>query len=191
MFNVRVCLLFGFFVIPALVLCFESGEYVLPVMLAYTVHEAGHIAAAKMLGMDIKEIRFGALGIRMKGNMQILSPLRRAAISLSGPLTNLLFFILLLPFGPAWYAAELLLFVFHILPAVPLDGGMALYSALSSIEPERRAAHQCTAISAVLAFLLGALGFSVLLKSKGNFTLLVTACYILIYIFKKHREDLC
>ncbi len=191
LFDARIQLGFGFFLIPALVLCYESGGYFLPIMLAYAVHELGHIIAARICGMQITEIRFGALGIQMKGNMQALPRLRRAAISLSGPLTNFLFFLLLLPFGPVWYGAEILLFIFHILPAVPLDGGMALYSVLCTAMHERTAARCCTAASVVLAFMLGVLGFSVLLRTKGNFTILLTACYILFYVLKKHREDLC
>ena len=191
LFDARIRLGFGFFLIPALVLCFESGGYFLPIMLAYTVHEFGHIIAAKLCGMKITEIRFGALGIQMKGNTQALPRLRRAAISLSGPLMNFLFFTLLLPFGSSWYGAEILLFIFHILPAVPLDGGMALYSVLCTAVCERTAARCCIAVSVLISFMLGVLGFSVLLRTKGNFTILLTASYILIYILKKHREDLC
>ncbi len=188
--NINFCFRFGFFLIPALILCFENGTCFLPILLAYMVHESGHIIAARFCGMHISAIKFGALGIHMQGDVQNISPLRRAAVSLSGPLANFLMFICLLPFGPKWYAAEIVLFVFHILPAAPLDGGAALYSGLCSALNERTAARFCSVISAALAFLLGVLGFSVLIRSRGNFSLLVAAGYILFYILTKQRGDL-
>lgn len=181
---------FGFFAIPAFMLCFESGVHFLPAMLAYCIHELGHIAAAEICGMEITEIRFGALGIRMTGNAHRVAPLRRAVVSLAGPMINFLFFVLLLPMGVKWYAPQLLLFVFHILPAVPLDGGTALFCVLRCAFTERTARLWCIAISAVLSFLLGVLGFAVLLRSKGNFSLLIAAIYIMFYILIKQREDL-
>lgn len=190
-FNVDLFFHFGFFAIPAVIFCFESGTYFLPILLAYIVHESGHIFAAVLCKMRISCIRFGALGIHMMGDTQNISVLRRAVVSVCGPLANFLMFICLLPLGAKWYAAELLLFVFHILPAVPLDGGTALYSALCSVMHERTAAYWCAALAVIIAFLLGVLGFSVLLKYNGNFSLLLTACYILIYVLTKQRGDLC
>ena len=116
--------------------------------------------------------------------------LRQAAVSLAGPLMNLLCFFLCLPLPRAYCAIQLCLFLFHILPAVPLDGGTALYCALCSVLSEKNASRWCVGISVTLSFLLGVLGFSILLRSKGNFTLLAVAVYILFYLLMKQREDL-
>ena len=191
LYDIEFCFRFGFFVIPAIILCLENGSCFFPALLAYFIHESGHIIAAFFCGMHISSIRFGALGIHMLGDIQSVSFLRRAAVSLAGPIANLLACIFLLPFGTAWYAAEALLFVFHILPAVPLDGGSALYCVLCSGFNEKTAAGWCTGISAITAFLLGVLGFSLLIQSNGNFTLLLAAVYIVFYIFQKQRGDLC
>ena len=196
MLRLRICDIefyvhFGFLAIPAIILCFENGSLFLPVLLAYVLHESGHIIVARFFGMHISAIRFGALGIHMIGDTRSVSFLRRAAISLSGPFANFLACLCLLPFGARWFTPEILLFVFHILPAAPLDGGAALYSVLCSVLDEKAAAGWCTGISVILAFLLGVLGFFVLLQSGGNFSLLLAAVYILIYIFTKQRGDLC
>ena len=160
-------------------------------MLACVLHEAGHIFMAKLCGVRIREICFNALGIHMLGDMATVSDLRRAAISLSGPLMNFLAFLCFLPLPKPYYALQLVLFVFHIVPALPLDGGTALNAALCSILPKTRADHICTALSVLFAFLLGTLGFWILLRTKGNFTLLCTAMYILFYVLMKRRGDLC
>lgn len=182
---------FGFFAVLAVVLCLDGGAHALPAVLACAVHEGGHMLAARLCGMRIEAVRFGALGIQMVGDARPLSHLRRAAVSLAGPLANLLFFALLLPTPRACSAVQLLLFLVHILPAVPLDGGMALYSLLCCAAEERRAGRICTAVSVLLAFLLGTLGFSVLLRTQYNFTLLLLALYILLYLVLKRRESLC
>lgn len=189
--NTRITLQFGFFAVPALVLCLGGGEHFLPAVLSCAVHEAGHIIAAWLCGMRIGEIRFGMLGIHMYGDTQTVSYLRRAAVSLAGPLINFIGFLLCLPLPQPYYAMQLVLFIFHIFPAVPLDGGTALYCVLCSVMPERSAARWSMGISVVLAFLLGLLGFLILLQSRGNFTLLAAAMYIVIYIVLKQRGDLC
>ena len=188
--NIRLEIRFGFFAVPALILTLGGGAHLLPAILACAVHEAGHLLAAKLCGARIDSVRFGALGIRIEGNLQGLSYLRQAAVSLAGPLTNLLCFLLCLPLPSVFCTMQLCLFLFHILPAVPLDGGTALYCALCSVLAVKTAARWSTGISVVLAFLLGILGFSVLLRSKGNFTLLAVAVYILFYLVMKQREDL-
>ena len=196
MITLRICetkvtLQFGFFAVPALVLCLGGGAYFLPSMLACAVHEAGHIVMAKLCGVRIREISFGMLGIHMAGELHSVSYLKRTAVSLAGPLAGFLGFFLLLPLPEAYSAMQLILFVFHILPAVPLDGGMALYCALCCVMQKEKAERWSIAFSVVLAFLLGSLGFSVLLRTKGNFTLLAAAAYIFVYILIKQRDDLC
>ena len=142
---------FGFFAVLAVVLCLDGGAHALPAVLACAVHEGGHMLAARLCGMRIEAVRFGALGIQMVGDARPLSHLRRAAVSLAGPLANL----------------------------------------LCSAAEERRAGWICTAVSVLLAFLLGTLGFSVLLRTQYNFTLLLLALYILLYLVLKRRESLC
>lgn len=189
--NTEITARFGFFAVLALLLCLDGGAHVLPAVLACLVHEAGHLLAAHLCGMRIEAVRFGALGIQMVGDSGSVSHFRRAAVSLAGPLTNLLFFVLLLPVPQEFCAVQLLLFLFHILPAVPLDGGMALYSLLCSVCPEKRAATWVTVISALLALGLGTLGFSILLRTRYNFSLLFLSVYILLYLVLKRRGNLC
>lgn len=189
--NAEVTARFGFFAVLAVMLCLDGGAHVLPAMLACAVHEGGHIGMARLCGMQIEAVRLSALGIQMVGDARALSHLRRAAVSLAGPLSNLLAFALLLPLPREYCAVQLVLFLFHILPAVPLDGGMALYSLLCSTVDMRRAAWICTAVSVVFALLLGTLGFSLLLRTQYNFTLLLLALYILLYLVLKRRDGLC
>ena len=63
--------------------------------LAYTLHEAGHITAAYLCAMPVECVSFSSLGVRISGRSEGISYLRRAAVSLAGPLANLLFFLCL------------------------------------------------------------------------------------------------
>ena len=81
--------------------------------------------------------------------------------------------------------------VFAVVYLAVFDGGMALYSLLCSTVDMRRAAWICTAVSVVFALLLGTLGFSLLLRTQYNFTLLLLALYILLYLVLKRRDGLC
>ena len=92
--------------------------------------------------MQIKSVTFGALGIHMAGRRQASAIFVRAVVSLAGRFANLLSFLLLLPLPRAYPAVQLTLFAFHVLPAVPLDGGTALYCLLRGTFSEKRPSAQ-------------------------------------------------
>lgn len=189
--NTAVQLRFGFFAVMALLLVLDGGQHVPAMLLACAVHESGHLLMARLVGMPVRCVAVSAFGVHMQADTEGLSHLRRAAVSLAGPLMNLLCFCLLLPTGQkALYAVQLILFLFHILPAVPLDGGMALFSALCSVCSVRTAERIVLCVSVLLMLLLGTLGFSVLLRSRYNFTLLLLAVYILLYIALRRCENI-
>ena len=173
--NTVLTLRFGFFAVLAMLLTLDGGVHVLPALLAVAVHETGHILAAKLCGMQIKSVTLGALGIHMAGETASVGDFRRAVVSLAGPFANLLSFLLLLP-----------------LPrAVPWDGGTALYCLLRGTFSEKTAERTITVSSVLLALTLGTLGFSVLISTGYNFTLLFLAVYILFYLILKQRGNMC
>ena len=184
--NTVLTLRFGFFAVLAVLLTLDGGVHVLPALLAVAMHET-----AKLCGMQIKSVTFGALGIHMAGETASVGDFRRAVVSLAGPFANLLSFLLLLPLPRAYSAVQLTLFAFHVLPAVPLDGGTALYCLLCGTFSEKTAERTITVSSVLLALTLGTLGFSVLISTGYNFTLLFLAVYILFYLILKQRGNMC
>lgn len=160
-------------------------------LLAMLLHEGFHLAAMALLHRPPKRVELTALGCTM-----VLDPARplslgqQGAVSLAGPVGNLLCWLLCLPFGLgdhpfAW--GSLALGAFHLLPAEPLDGGLALRALLTArLGPERGRKVSFLVSLGVIAP-LGALGFLVLLRTRYNFTLLALSVYLMLYLVL--RED--
>ncbi len=109
---------------------------------AVLLHEAAHWAAAGLVGYKLEEIRLFPLGGNIRiGGMFGLNPQREIFIALAGPAANILLVLLTWGFRSLDYAAQYdvdffiaantVMFLFNLLPALPLDGGRALRSALS------------------------------------------------------------
>lgn len=114
-------------------------------------------------------------------------------ISLAGPLANGAAFLLLLPvsygiaspFVVKFLSANGIMAIFHLLPVEPLDGGQALYAGFCRWMPPARAEKICRAVSFLTLLPLGILGFSVLLYSRYNFSLLLVSLYLLLLMLLK------
>ena len=134
-----------------IVYCSE-GKTLLLVLLAVTAHEAGHLLALRLLGCRVTELRaeLSGLCIRYAG-----SPGRWGEViaAVSGPLAGLLY---ALPAARCGAGGELsagislLLSIFNLIPALPLDGGRAAEALLGD-----RAARILSFVSALAVCFIG------------------------------------
>lgn len=133
----------------------ERGGLALAVLLAAAVHECGHLLAAKLLGIPLREMRLELLGARLTPG-RLLSYREECLLCAAGPAFSFLLSALLLPIGGALpFAATIsavsaLLGGLNLLPVRGFDGGRILSAVLSTLAGERVA----TAVSAGLSFLL-------------------------------------
>ena len=108
-------------------------------LVSLTVHEAGHLMAARLSGVRVAGLSVMPFGCGIQlGNLYALSPGQVLSVSAGGPMASLgLLFVdaalahwgLLSPaFALSLLRITLALLLFNLLPALPLDGGRMLYA---------------------------------------------------------------
>ena len=121
------------FLFPLSLCC---GESIAPMLFAFATHEMGHILAAALFHIPIREIRLSPMGGAMDCDTEAASPIQCAILSISGPLLSFLAYALcyfliakgvgLAPFLIDSLRLHLLLLFINSLPLLPLDGGQCL-----------------------------------------------------------------
>jgi stage IV sporulation protein FB len=108
-------------------------------LLALIPHEAAHFLCGKLLGYRWNKISFSPFGFNINFKQEFIKPLDDILISLSGPLINFVFFVLLISIKldsegiETLKKANLVLCVFNLLPTSFLDGGRILRIVIKSI----------------------------------------------------------
>lgn len=159
--------------------------------LSLCAHELGHLLAAKLARVEIREIRLLPIGgsIRME-NPYGLSPARLLACAIAGPAANLALMLLCAALAqwklvaPAQAAgtvrASLVLLIFNLIPALPLDGGRALYALLRPRLGDRRALDVGIWLGRLLSAALLVAFLALRLRSgKWNLSFLLAAVFLL------------
>lgn len=192
-------LLLAFF---ALILGGRGLVLILGIFFFVTIHELCHSLAAAYFGIKVKRITLLPIGGVASMEEIPKKPHQELIISLAGPLSNLAIVVifyyplylllgketLMYPFmvitGQAEYAGNfnliahiywinLVLAVFNILPAFPMDGGRALRALLSSKMGFKKATQVAVRLGHIFALLFGYIGLV-----NGHIFLLIIAVFI-------------
>jgi Zn-dependent protease len=145
-----------------------DGALLRAMLPAVLVHELGHALALRLSGGRIRELRLepGGFCIRYASR-----PDRRGEIlsAAAGPAAGLLYAPAAACFGPGGELSagvSLLLSVFNLLPAPPLDGGRILESLLCARLGSRRGEGVCRSLGFGVGLALCACGLVFALKGK-------------------------
>ena len=144
------------------------------------LHELGHCRAARQVGGDAKEVILWPLGGLAAVDIPE-RPLPHLAVAIGGPVVNLILWLALLPFVISMEGVEgvgsfflhkpvfepiaiaaavnLDLFMFNLLPALPLDGGRILHSFLWSRRGQENASRVLVRSGKVVAIVLAVTWF--------------------------------
>lgn len=138
------------------------GWDALCMVLALALHECGHLLAAKALHIRVEMMECSPLGAVLHMDISRLSPTRRCALALAGPLFSALGLLSALalrvsPLPMPFLRATLLLCALNLLPVLPLDGGAALHALLWRL-PQRRVTVALSTLGAVIGTLSVAVG---------------------------------
>lgn len=168
---------------------------VLVFFICISVHEFAHAFVARSFGIIVQEIEifpFGSVA-RIEGMLEI-EPETERRIAWAGPLANFLFTgIAMIFYANSYYLgplneemvlffirANLVLAFFNLIPALPLDGGKILRSALVPHFNYRRATEIATRLGKVLAVFIFAGGLAAWFYGHFNITILLVAVFIFL-----------
>lgn len=164
---------------------------------AVIVHELGHLAAMAALGARVLGFTICGAGLEIRYACT-LSHARDALVAFAGPAVNLLVSALCSCLTAAGFFPEeaylfsgagVMLGLFNLLPAQPLDGAGILY-ALACLHTDPVRAQRVTD-AATLACGIGmcALGLYILLKTRYNISMLASGSLIIGGFYAKRAGE--
>ncbi|HEX3015090.1 MAG TPA: M50 family metallopeptidase [Desulfobacteria bacterium] len=163
------------------------------------IHEWTHILVAKGYGIEVSSVEllpFGGVA-RFAGGLEV-DPRIESLVALAGPASNLL----LIPVGvllgrSGWLpqaaidffiTANLLVAVFNLVPALPLDGGRVLRAWLSTKVGFRRATTQAAWVGKICGALMAFLGIITMGLQYTDFTFAVVGVFVCLAAHKEARQ---
>lgn len=168
--------------------------FILLLFLCVTLHEFGHILAARQFGVRTPEILLLPIGGVSKLERIPERPREELIMAAAGPAVTLAIAVLLLlllgglPPAESIFEvksargvlaqlalANITLFIFNLLPAFPLDGGRILRAILAHFHGHLRGTQLAAAIGKGAAILLGIVAISM-----GHIILLLIAMFIFV-----------
>lgn len=163
------------------------GDKYVSVLMAALIHELGHICMAAILGVKMKFLKTGIVGISLKYHFTYTSPLKEAAVCLAGPLMGVVVFFLGFKNGAVSYftAASLGLTVFNLLPISFLDGGCALSAVLSIFLSPDTVWKVCRVLSVIFTIILWCAAVMLMLHSNGDISAMTVSIYLLYRLFSE------
>ncbi len=191
--GVRIEISFLLIAMLALFSYFDESGIFLAAFFSAILHESGHIIATILCKISIKELAFKPFGIRMKlkTSLELVGFKKKMIVLLGGCIVNFLCFFLFWKIGDkiSYYALiHLITAMFNLLPSGTLDGGRILNEILSLKIDTRKTEIFCDIVSIIFAFLLFVLGFFILVKTKYNISLIITAIYLFIMVIVRQKK---
>ena len=183
--------------LPLLAAALGLGEGVLALLVSLLLHESGHLLAARLARVRVESLSATPFGCGLQlGNLYALSPGQTLAVSAGGPGMSLLVLLadgalahwgLLSPaFAGTLARVTLALFLFNLLPALPLDGGRMLYALTSKRLGRARSARLAANLGYGVAACLCAIGVWQLIRVR-QFNPTLPACAL--FMLKGISED--
>ncbi len=196
-----ILILFIYFMVILNVIPLELAVLITLVFVTVVIHELSHSYVAQRYGVDIERIVLLPIGgVAQMGEIP-KKPRQEFYIAAVGPLTNmiiaLLSYLLFLVAGsylPLFISAfifqfawvNLILGVFNLLPAFPMDGGRVLRSLLAERMDYLRATELSVSIGKIFAIAMAISGILVF----GNFFLILIALFIYIGANQEYKATM-
>lgn len=170
------------------------------VMIFALIHELAHLICGVILGFKPDTLRIMPLGFSIEFETQVedynkkvlksnIMSVKKIIIALAGPLVNLLIVILGIVFNIDINIiyANLLLFIFNLIPIYPLDGGRILKNIFKIFCGNRKAYRYVNYITNFLFIVLTMIS-SVLILIYKNIAILAIIIVLWGLIFKENKK---
>lgn len=185
----------GVFMIAAV---FLTRSYLaVAAILAAFLHELGHLTAAKLCNIPLKELKLGIFGAAIVTESTLCSYEKETLLALSGPLVNIfsaatlaLVFKETGEFFTYFLNASLFLGILNLLPVYEFDGGRILFCAISRRASPETALKALKATSFIVIFSLWSLSVYLTLKLSESISLFVFSLALFAKIFLSQKEGL-
>ena len=178
------------------------------IMVLCVIHELGHVVMGIIMGLKIEKIEIMPLGLSVSFKLKIddynkkikkgnILQLKKIAIAMAGPLTNLIMLLIVLNTNinlkivsnEILAYANILIIFFNLLPIYPLDGGRILKEMIHIFEGSIKSKIYIRKISnLVIIFItmIGSIGV-MYLKNVAIFFIIV---YLWIVVVRENRKNL-
>lgn len=186
--KIKFSMSFPLVAVMTAVIMFDTTMSVLLCFIAAVMHELGHITVLKHYNSVPKEIRLTLFDIAITDtDKYIRGSKAEMTVVLAGVAVNFVSAAVGFAFNyftdieliSKFSSAHLTLAVFNSLPVSNLDGGQALFLALSSFFTPCKAEKIIKVLSYIILIPVAAAGVYVLIITGYNFTLLLTALYLI------------
>ncbi len=177
----------GAVLFAALLYYLGGGAVLAALLLPAAVHELGHLAALKLLGLKVRSFRLTLKGFCIEYG-GYTGAMGHALAAACGPMAGLWF-----AWGASWLGnrldkpwlcltagVSLLLSAFNLLPALPLDGGRILSCLSAALLGEKRGGLLTRWASLAVGALLLSAGVWQMLHGRGA-ALTLAAVWLLLY----------
>ncbi|MEE2737336.1 MAG: site-2 protease family protein [Planctomycetota bacterium] len=173
-------------------------SFLLSVFVCVLLHELGHAFAAKYFGIRTHDITLLPIGGVARLERMPEKPSQELVVALAGPLVNVVIVLVLLPWvvfrysfpiedtlgsGPFWdfdwltglLSVNVVILLFNLLPAFPMDGGRVLRSLLAFWLTYHNATRVAVFLGRLMAVFFVATGFWI-----GQYVLMLIGVFVFV-----------
>lgn len=176
------------------------------IMILCIIHELGHVLMGLLLGLKIEKIEIMPMGLSVAFKLNIedfnkkiqrgsVLQLKKIAIAIAGPLTNLIMLLIVLSTNinlkivsnEILAYANILIMLFNLLPIYPLDGGRIFKELIQIFEGSIKAKIYIRKISKAVVIILTMLASIGILYLK-NIAIFFIVIYLWIIVIKENKK---